>query len=201
MSEEITTVESPSTKSKRLVQKKKTENTPKKLSRKVKKEAEISLKKIKLIVSHIRNVQDNAITLGEKLIELGEINLGRELIARAFIHDNSKFYGMEWDNMAPGTEINDGGAKLKLKLAISHHQKTNPHHVEYWNGDITQMPRFALAEFVCDIKARSEEFGTDLRQWIDTSATKRWGFTKDDPVYKVIMGFVNLLCEKPFIAL
>jgi hypothetical protein len=187
--------------SKPVVKKKKikktSSNTPK-ITRRVKKEIDLSLKKLKGIISHIRNVQDNCISLGEKLIELGHVNMGRELVARSFIHDNSKFHGIEWEYMAPGCEITDGGAKLKLKLAISHHQKTNSHHVEYWGGDIRQMPKIALAEFVCDIKARSEEFGTDLRAWIDNSATKRWGFTKDDVVYKQIMEFVNLVCEKPF---
>jgi hypothetical protein len=49
-----------------------------------------------------------------------------------------------------------------------------------------------------DWKARSEEFGTDLRNWIDEQATKRFGFSKDDEIYKEIMKYVDLLCQKPF---
>jgi nuclear transport factor 2 (NTF2) superfamily protein len=60
------------------------------------------------------------------------------------------------------------------------------------------MPSVFLAECACDWKARSEEFGTSLRDWIDEFATKRWNFSKDDRTYKEIMAFVDLLCEKPF---
>jgi hypothetical protein len=51
---------------------------------------------------------------------------------------------------------------------------------------------------VCDWKARSEEFGSSLKDYIDELATKRWNFSKDDRTYKEIMSFVDLLCEKPF---
>ena len=171
--------------------------TKPKITRGVKKRIELSLRKVKGIVGHIRNVQDNCLALGEKLIERGEIDLGREIIARAFRHDNSKFYGIEWDNMAPGVEITDGGAKLKLKLAVNHHNQTNPHHPEYW-GSIHQMPRVAVGEMVADWKARSEEFGSSLRDWIVNSATKRFEFSDKDPVYTLIMSYVDLICEKPF---
>jgi hypothetical protein len=87
---------------------------------------------------------------------------------------------------------------LKLKLAIHHHNTTNQHHPENWSGGISDMPDVFLAEFVCDIKARSEEFGTSLRDWIDNEATKKWNFTTDSEVYKKIMKYVNLVCEKPF---
>ena len=52
---------------------------------------------------------------------------------------------------------------------------------------------------ICDWKSRSEEFGTDLRKWIDESATKRYKFTNEDLVYKKIMYFVDMICEKPFV--
>ena len=123
--------------------------------------------------------------------------MGRELVARAFRHDVSKFAGIEWDNMAPGVEIVDGGAKLKLKLAVQHHNRVNPHHPEYWGG-IHQMPKICVAEMVCDWKARSEEFGTDLRGWIDEKATKRFEFEKGTDIYKLIMSYVDMICEKPF---
>ena len=60
------------------------------------------------------------------------------------------------------------------------------------------MPDVYLAEFVCDVLARSQEFGTNLREWIDDEATKKFNFTKDDDVYKKIMGYVDILCQKPF---
>ena len=47
----------------------------------VKRERERCQKKLKGIIRHIRNVQDNCIMLGEKLIEKNELELGRLLIA------------------------------------------------------------------------------------------------------------------------
>lgn len=163
----------------------------------IKKEAEKTMEKIRGISRHKRNVEDNCLLLGEKLIERGEIELGKQLISNGFIHDASKFHGIEWDHMAPGTPTEEETAKLKLKLAVMHHNRTNSHHPEFWSG-INNMPKVAIAEMVCDWKARSEEFGTSLRDWIETSATKRFEFTKEDAIYKIIFEFVDLLCPKPF---
>ena len=74
---------------------------------------------------------------------------------------------------------------------------TNRHHPCYWGG-IKYMPDVNIAEMTCDWKARANEFGTDLREWIDKHATKKYKFTKKDEVYKKIEKFVNLLLEKPF---
>jgi len=168
-----------------------------KRSDRIRKDAERTMGKIRAITRHIRNVEDNCLILGERLINNGEIELGHKLIANGHIHDASKFHGIEWEQMAPGEASNEEGAKLKLKLAVQHHNRTNPHHPEYW-GTIHLMPRLYLAEMVADWKARSEEFGTSLRDWIDEQATKRFGFTKEEKIYQEIMEFVNLLCEKPF---
>ena len=51
---------------------------------------------------------------------------------------------------------------------------------------------------VCDWKARSEEFGSSLKDYINEYATKRWNFAIDDRTHKEIMTFVDLLCDKPF---
>ncbi len=164
---------------------------------KLRKDAEDTLSKVRAIRRHIRHVEDNCFLLGERLILSGEVDLGRRLIANGCIHDASKFVGIEWENMAPGTNWNEESAKLKLKLAVDHHGKTNPHHPEAWQG-IKNMPRLYVGELVCDWKARSEEFGTSLRDYINEQATKRFSFTEEDQVYKEIMGFVDMLCEKPF---
>lgn len=168
-----------------------------KKSDRIRREAELTMEKIRGIARHIRNVEDNCLLLGEKLIEKGEIELGRQLIANGYIHDASKFHGIEWDHMAPGQELAEEGAKLKLKLAVQHHNRTNSHHPEYW-ATIQHMPRLYVAEMVADWKARSEEFGTSLRDWIDEVATKRFHFTKEERIYKEIIEFVDLLCSKPF---
>lgn len=169
-----------------------------KRSEKLKKESEITMSKIRFITRHIRNVEDNCLILAEKLIANGEIDLGKQLVTNGFVHDISKFRGIEWDSIIPGQSSENVEDKtLKLKLAINNHNHTNPHHPEYW-GSIDKMPIVFVAEMACDWKSRAEEFGTSLRDWIDEKATKRWNFTKEDKIYKEIMRFVDMLCEKPF---
>lgn len=156
------------------------------------------LKKIHHLTRHIRNVEDNCLVLGTKLIEMGKIDLGHRLIANGFIHDSSKFSGIEFENLSYNESVKEESSKLKMKMAIIHHTKVNLHHPEAWFGGIKEMPDVYVAEMCADWKSRSEEFGTDLRDWIDEYATKHWNFNKDDIVYKEIMFFVNLLCQKPF---
>lgn len=169
-----------------------------KASDRIKREAASILAKIEFVARHIRNVEDNCLFLGKKLIERGDIDLGRKLIANGTVHDASKFHGIEFEYLSLNNPSEDD-KKVKLKLAVHHHNTTNPHHPEYWAGGIKEMPDVYVAEMVCDWKARSEEFGTSLRDWIDDQATKRFGFIKEDKVYKEIMEYVNLLCQTPFI--
>jgi hypothetical protein len=168
------------------------------VSNKLKREIDSTLDKITRITRHIRNVEDNCVLLGTKLISAGQIELGKQLIANGFVHDVSKFSGIEFEFMAPGTPTVEDQAKLKLKLAIYNHQKTNLHHPEAWSGGIKDMADVYTAEIVCDWKSRSQEFGTNLREWITTWAMKKWNFTENDEVYKKIMTYVDLICETPF---
>jgi hypothetical protein len=167
-----------------------------KKTERLKKQAAITMVKIRSLTRHIRNVEDNCLLLGERLIENGEIDLGHHLIANGFVHDASKFFGIEWDYLSVVPEEEE--KKLKLKMAVHQHRSTNKHHPESWSGGIKDMPDVHLAEFCCDSKARSEEFGTNLREWVDEVATKRWDFSKDDEVYKKIVKFIDLLCSRPF---
>lgn len=162
-------------------------------------EAEETMLKIRALTRHIRNVEDNCLILGEKLIGLGEIDLGRQLIANGYVHDSSKFYGIEFENLSHSSSAisKEETAKLKMRMAVQHHCSTNAHHPEHWSG-IKNMPRVAIAEMVADWKSRSEEFGTNLRDWINEEATSRWDFSKEDEVYKTITVFVDLLCPTPF---
>lgn len=160
----------------------------------IKKEAIQIKDRIRIIVRHIKNVQDNCILLGEKLIDRGEFDLGRMLIMCGLKHDLSKFMATEWDNL--DHYKGDKKDAIKLKLAITQHNRTNTHHPEYM-GSIHKMSDLDLAELLCDWKSRSEEFGTALVEWINNIATERFKFTKSDPVYFKLMDYVNLLCEKP----
>jgi hypothetical protein len=144
------------------------------------------------LTRHFDSVIENAKIMAERLIERGECQFANALVANAYLHDNSKLKGVEWDYLSV-----DKTNKHDLKLAIMQHNRTNEHHPEYWDGGIKAMPRLAVAEMVCDWKARSAERGTSLKEWINREAMKRFHFTAQDPVYRTIMEFVDLLLEPP----
>jgi len=160
--------------------------------------AERTMEKVRALTRHIRNVEDNALLLGERLIMNGEIDLGHHLIANGFGHDLSKFSGIEWDELIIGPPTEKEENKLKLKMAVYQHQSVNKHHPEAWPNGIKEMPDVFLLEMICDWKSRSEEFGTSLKDWINEAAVKKWGFSNDDEIYKKIMKYVDILCETPF---
>jgi hypothetical protein len=113
----------------------------------------------------------------------------KRLVANSYLHDNSKFSSLEWQHLTKSEEDDE-----MLDVVIKEHNLGNLHHPEYWDG-IKNMPDVYIAEMVCDWKARSAELGSDLKEWISTKATKRWGFSKRDKVYKTIMKFVGMVLE------
>ena len=145
--------------------------------------------KIEHVLNHIQNVQRNCYKLGLKLIKEGRFEFGRNLIANGQIHDNSKFKGIEFDELFYGSP--------NINVAIKHHNTTNPHHPQYW-GNIQSMPEIYIAEMVCDCTARASEFGTDIRMWFTKDATVMYGFDITDKVGEQISYFLNMLLEKPF---
>ena len=148
-------------------------------------------KHLESVVRHIKLVQENCLLLGKRLIEGGDEELGRMLIANGMAHDQSKFLGMEWNYLRDDVEGDI------FKLALKQHVTTNSHHPEYWGG-IGKMPDLLLAECACDWYARSSEFGTNLRDWVKNEATKKFNFTTNSHVYKRIKKFIDLLLDQPF---
>src|SRR6185369_7717232 len=83
------------------------------------------------LVRHIELVREACLLLGKRLIsEEGRKEFGRILIGNGFVHDASKFAGIEWEYLHAGKDV----PKEKLELAIRQHTLTNPHHPEYWGG-------------------------------------------------------------------
>ncbi len=148
-----------------------------------------AFEKLEKVLNHIQNVQRIAQKLGIILIKKGEQELGRNLIANAQIHDNSKLKGIEFEHLFAGDEL--------LNVTIKHHHTTNPHHPEYW-GDIKNMPDVYIAEMICDFISRSTEFGTSVREWIEKNATKKYSFEMTDEIGIKISYFMNLVLDKPF---
>lgn len=146
------------------------------------------------LIRHIELVRNACILLGKRLIANDRKDFGRLLIAKGFVHDASKFYGIEWDYLHAGSDT----SKDKLKQAIKQHTHTNEHHPEFWGG-IEAMSEIAIAELVCDWYARSQEFGTGLREWIKDEAMKKYKIKPSSDSYKQIMGFVDLLLDNQFV--
>lgn len=145
------------------------------------------------LVRHIDMVRNACLLLGKRLIKDGQKELGRLVIAQGFQHDSSKFYGIEWDYMHAGPDVD----KTALSLAVHQHTRTNQHHPEYWGG-IENMPPLCIAEMVCDWYARGMEFGTSLREWINDTALERFHIKKESEEYKLIMKYVDILLENSF---
>lgn len=147
-------------------------------------------KRLQCLIRHIEGVRQDCQLLGTRLIERGEDSLGRTLIANGFMHDHSKFSGIEWDHLYSRDDPLFGEA-------WKHHIYSNDHHPEFWEpwGGICAMERVAVAEMCCDWHSRSAEFGSCLRQWIDEVAMKKYHFGPDDEVGKHISDFVDLLLE------
>lgn len=152
-------------------------------------------KRLDTIERHIHHVQENCQILADKFLEQGDRDLARLLLANAQIHDNSKYKGIEWKYLHDDVKID----KPELfQAALESHWSNNPHHPEHWHDGIMRMPILYLAEWVCDVKARSNEFGTDVRDFIKDTATKRYKFTVQGKVYKEIKEIVDLLLDAPF---
>jgi hypothetical protein len=149
----------------------------------------LETKRLQTLIRHVADVSNDCQILGTRLIERGEADLGRALIANGFVHDHSKFQGIEWEHLHSRCDP-------LFDDAWNHHIRFNDHHPEFWEGGIHHMPRIALAECVCDWHSRSSELdGGGLRWWITHDATRRFGFGWDDAVGQTIKDFVELLLE------
>ena len=149
-------------------------------------------KRLHSLVRHIEHVKDNCRLLADRL---GEDDFSKRLIANSYIHDQSKFHGIEWEYLADNTVIYIGKDKEAFDAALAQHVHGNPHHPEYWGG-IYEMPKIFIAEMVGDWFARSQEFGTDLREWITEKARDKFKFNCQCKVYKQIKEFVDIMLDK-----
>lgn len=157
-------------------------------------EIDITLKKIDLITKHKARVIENCFTIGKKLIEQGEIELGKKVIANSYPHDDSKFFGLEWDGLFQNKD------KELLKLAIKDHQIKNLHHARAWNG-IEWMPEIYLAELVADLGARAAEQGSSLKDFLKETYYPQHNIKTNSKVDKSIKKYVDLLLDDSFIKL
>lgn len=155
---------------------------------------DVDNKRLDALIRHIENVQSRCLLLGERLISKGEEELGRRLISDGFIHDHSKFSGIEW--LYLHQDVHDNNPD-KFLLAATQHVTTNKHHPEFW-GSIHEMPRLYIAELVCDWASRSSEFGNDLRVWSREKATVKFNMTVQSKAYREIKELTDILLDPAF---
>jgi len=144
---------------------------------------------------HIDLVRGNASLLAKRIWERGESGdqeFAKKLMCNVGKHDETKFFGIEWDHLRPGNTNLD-----LLKQAHAQHVISNPHHPEHWGG-MNSMPDIFLAEMVCDWKSRSDERGSDLRQWIKEFALSKYSISSKGKAYKKIKEYVDLLLDPLF---
>lgn len=145
------------------------------------------------LLGHVERVRANGRALARELLAEGRSNFARLLLLRVHVHDASKFAGVEWEWMHRGPDT----AGPELEAAIRQHQNTNDHHPEYWGG-MANMPEICVAEMCCDWLARSQEFATDLKAYITTTAVERYGLDKAPMQRRWIQNFVGMLLPEKF---
>lgn len=142
---------------------------------------------------HIRRVQENAMALAKHFLRNGRASFARVLLAKAHVHDASKWGGIEWEVLHRGPDVD----KDMLYAAILQHSDTNDHHPEFWGG-LKNMPEVAVAEMVCDWLARSQELATDLREFVSRVAAERFDFRAATQQVAWIDEFIKILLPQKF---
>jgi len=151
---------------------------------------------IENLCRHINLVRSATELLGKQLVREGQIDFGRLLIANGYQHDVSKFFGIEWDFLHNGSDVD----KENLKLTVKQHILTNAHHPEYWGG-FANMPDLYIAEMVCDWYARSQEFGTSINVWITSTAIQKYNIDVNSREYGLVKKYISILTQNTFVKL
>jgi len=147
------------------------------------------------LIRHIKLVREAAWLLSTRIWERndeGDKEFSKRLMVNVGSHDYTKFFGIEWTDLRPNNPNIE-----QLKLAHSQHLASNQHHPENWGG-LNSMPDLMVAEMVCDWKARSDEKGSDLRDWIKNDAVEKYSISPQGKAYRKIKEYVDLLLDPPF---
>lgn len=141
------------------------------------------------IIRHIKRVEDNCNIIAQKLWETN-YPFALEMVRRGRIHDASKLEDFEFKYLWKNS--------LKFEEALKHHHSLNSHHPEYYQNGIYGMNEADLAEMVCDVLARSQEFGSDIKEWLFIEAPKRYGFEGDLELIGKLKYYLDLLLTPKF---
>jgi len=170
-------------------------------------------------ISLVNKYLDKIISLKDSRIDLAVLKQEKES------HDESKFEETEYEPYVKITwnyYLKDHGKKAnfsqnelkEMQLATFHHVKTNKHHPEAWDENVTiksinqdnrdrpsgnivnatKMPLSYIACMVADWCAVSEERSTtNPVEWENANINKRWKFTQEqvDFIYELLNKIYN----------
>lgn len=147
-------------------------------------------------LTHKRYVHQSCWKMAQYFIANGEEDKALEIMRRAALHDTSKLYGQELEQLS---QIDDDFASMKdpnvhlnegQKALIALHYKNNTYYPEHWK-DIAQMPAMDVVEMVCDWHARSTEFETDLIEFAKIRQQNRFHFPSE--MFEQILKYCEIL--------
>lgn len=148
------------------------------------------------LIEHKKCVLDCCRTLSFYLHEHKRDDEAKELLHRAFIHDNSKIDDDEMEaflQLRPQkkcfTNADDELNNFE-KERIAIHWKKNRHHPEYFD-DVTKMTEIDIMEMVCDWAARSLQYNTNLIEFVETRQENRFKFPDD--MFNKIMNYCKIM--------
>lgn len=153
---------------------------------------------IKDLLSHKKYLFDSVYKIFEYLLENDEEELALNILRRSFSHDFSKLSEKEFNSFAAFKEYNANLKDATLSYSkeeevfLKEHWKNNQHHPEYWD-DVNDMKEIDIIEMVCDWHARSMEFNTDLREFVEARQNNRFHF--NDTIYSKVTKYVEILLK------
>ena len=151
------------------------------------------------IYNHKQLVIETGFKLVKYLMKNNQDELALKLSKRLFVHDLSKIKEDEFYGMAKFADDVDALKDPKKQvesdkqLAINLHWERNSHHPEYWI-DLNQMEDLDIMELAADWYARSEQFGTNMLEFLEIRNKDRFHFPQD--IYDKIVGYYYIIKEE-----
>ncbi len=152
------------------------------------------IKKYSKLLDHLDRVCANCRTLAKRIIEKAtyqdDFELAHKLIIAGQTHDLSKFDNDEWQYLC---DYEKYAGSAEVKVAAKNHTENNFHHPEAWPYGINQMDDVSICELICDWEARAVEFGVPTKEFLETKAFKKYGFSRNSEVFQKMSRAYKLL--------
>ena len=158
------------------------------------------LGQLKDTIVHKKLVLDSAYLMAAYLFNNGRTKIALNLLRRASMHDNSKFYKGElvhlvqiYDNAKPAFKDPSVSLSDTEASAIQCHWNNNKHHPEHFDSP-EKMSELDIFEMFCDWHARSVQFGTDLLNFVTVRQEERFKFS--DKMFSKIYRYCEIILDE-----